>query len=118
MTSEFMETIREHRGEIVAILATSPGRSTNLAWAGQPASTIPWPAVLADWVLLLQPSDLPPRFVLRQGVEVIDRDRFLAWLQRDIRLGPSGPRAYYGALQGDIEALRQFLIPTTPTQGR
>jgi hypothetical protein len=70
----------------------------------------PWPGALGDWVLLLTPGDLPERFTLRRGVVVDNRRRFLAALQQDIRRGPSGPRARFGALQGDLGALRRVLL--------
>ena len=71
---------------------------------------LPWPDSLADWVMLLAPDDLPERFHLRQGVEVVDSTRFLASLRRDIGRGPSGPRARYGALQRDILNLHSALL--------
>jgi len=69
-----------------------------------------WPEALADWAMLLAPDDLPERFHLRQGVEVVDSTRFLASLRRDIGRGPAGPRARYGALQRDILNLHSALL--------
>lgn len=69
-----------------------------------------WPGALADWVLLLEPDDLPDRFVLRPGVRVVDRTRFLNRLRNDIQQGPSGPRARFGGLQRDLLNLHAVLL--------
>jgi len=71
---------------------------------------VDWPAALADFVLLLGADDLPPAFSLGPGRVVSDSDKFLRWVKADIRRGPSGPRARYGALQSDLERLRQLLL--------
>lgn len=70
------------------------------------ASAVPWPAAIADFVLLLTPDDLPSvPFVLRLGVTVVDASRFLESLKRDIATGPEGPRAMYGGIQSDLGCL-------------
>lgn len=68
-----------------------------------------WNCQLAQWALELEPEALPKRFTLRQGCVVLDRAKFLARLQADVRRGPSGPRARFGALQADVEALRALM---------
>ena len=69
-----------------------------------------WPAAAADFALLLTPDDLPrPPFRLNPWTEVRDAGKMLQWLRADVRRGPSGPRARYGALQRDLEELRRFL---------
>ena len=69
-----------------------------------------WPAALADFVLLLGPDDLPSSFSLGHGEAVMDSAKYLRWVQRDIKRGPMGPRARYGALQRDMERLRDTLL--------
>ena len=78
--------------------------------SGSPIEPPAWPGALADWTMLLTPDDLPERFHLRQGVEVVDSAKFLASLRRDIRRGPSGPRARYGGLQSDLVNLHSALL--------
>jgi len=69
-----------------------------------------WPAALADFVLLLAPDDLPVvPFELNPWTTIVDRTKFLRWLQADIRRGHTGPRARLGTLQTDLRHLRQRL---------
>jgi len=93
---------------------TEPQRLT--AQPAKPASD--WPGELADFALLLTPEDLPAvPFTLQPGVTVVNAGRFLTWLQADIRRGPSGPRARYGALQGDIRRLADIVfVPPSASQ--
>jgi hypothetical protein len=70
---------------------------------------IDWPAAAADFCLRLAPGDLPPvPFRLNACTTVSDARRFLRSLQADIERGPSGPRAFYGALQAELIELQQF----------
>ena len=83
--------------------------------APRPRPAVPvavvWPAAAADFCLLLAPDDLPPvPFRPNAWTEVRDAGKFLRWLQADIRRGPSGPRAFYGALQADLQALQRFAL--------
>lgn len=66
---------------------------------------------LADLILLLTPDDLPPTpFELTPCRLVVDRHRFLASLQSDIRLGASSPRYRSGVLQEDLQTVRDLLL--------
>lgn len=59
-----------------------------------------------NWALALQPCDLPEvPFELMQAQIVVGKEKFLESLQRDIKRGPKGPRARFGALQADVKAL-------------
>ncbi len=70
-------------------------------------------APLAELALSLTPSDLPPvSFPFGPATIVTDREKFLRWLQADIRRGPRGPRAMYGALQHDLRRLRDVVNHT------
>ena len=69
-----------------------------------------WPGAAADFVSLLTPDDLPDRFELHQAVEVIDPAKFLRWFRQDIRRGPAGPRARWGAIQKDILTLKRIAL--------
>ena len=69
---------------------------------------VEWPAAAADFVLLLAPDDLPEvPFRLNPWTEVRDAGKMLRSLRADIRRGPSGPRAFYGALQADLLVLQR-----------
>lgn len=68
-----------------------------------------WPAELVAWANCLVPDDLPKQFQLRQGVEVIDREKFLRWIHADIARGPAGPRGASGALVSDLRHLQRIL---------
>ena len=69
-----------------------------------------WPHDAATFAALLAPDDLRTPFDLRPGARVVDATRFLAQLRRDIALGPQGPRARFGALQGDLMRLRDIAM--------
>lgn len=72
---------------------------------------VEWPAAAADFCLLLTPDDLPPfPFRLNPWTVVQNASNFLRWLQADTRRGPSGPRAFYGALQRDLQDLQWFAL--------
>lgn len=78
-----------------------------------PAAPVPiqWPAAAAEFCLLLAPGDLPPvPFKLNGWTTIQDTGRFLRCLQADIERGPGGPRAFYGALQGELIELHRFAL--------
>ena len=108
-TPELRTTAAEHRGELLqAINAAGVGRISTRP-ANRPA--IKWPSDAADFVLLLTPDDLPAvPFQLNAWTEVRDAAKFLRSLRADIRRGPSGPRAFYGAIQADLLELRRFAL--------
>ncbi|MDA1055008.1 MAG: hypothetical protein O3C40_31685 [Planctomycetota bacterium] len=76
-----------------------------------PTSGGDWPAdvaAMADFALLLSVDDLPAApFDFGPAETVVDAAKFLYWLRADVRRGPSGPRAMYGALQSDLRRLSQ-----------
>lgn len=82
-----------------------------------------WPADLAaaaDFALLLSPEDLPatPFDFGGPHCTVVDGGKFLSSLQADVRRGPAGPRAMYGAIQGDLRRLRGMLATTARQSGQ
>ena len=92
-------------------LAAAPQATTGPRTRAAAPVAVEWPAAGADFALLLAPDDLPrPPFKPNAWTEVRDAGRFLAWLQADIRRGPAGPRAFYGALQADLQALQRFAL--------
>ena len=97
----------------VAVASVADPRDPVAAPRTQPTDPVPvqWPGAAADFVLLLTPDDLPPvPFRLNAWTEVKDAGKMLGRLQADILRGPSGPRAFYGALQRDLEELRRFAV--------
>lgn len=83
---------------------------------------------LADMVIALKPSDLPPApWVLQRSLPgfiqqgwfpggpymtVTDNESWLRELQRDVNAGPRGARGQTGAVQADLEALAVILNKT------
>ena len=70
-----------------------------------PEDSTHWPAELQ-----LAPADIPLGLSFGPHHQIVDRCKFLAWLQADIRRGPTGPRARYGAMQADLQLLRDRLV--------
>jgi hypothetical protein len=70
-----------------------------------------WPADLAALLLTLAPADLPavPFEFGGPYCVVVDCSRFLRSLKADVDIGPSGPRAMYGAIQADLRRLHSML---------
>ena len=58
---------------------------------------------LIDWFKTTTPPAEP--FELCQGVTILDPVRWWRSIEGDIAAGPSGPRATYGAVQGDLRKL-------------
>lgn len=62
------------------------------------------------WLFEIGPDDLPDvPFPLHHAVTVIDKERFLNSLRKDLAQGPRGPRARSGALQSDCARLATLL---------
>ena len=120
LTEELLERLRTHKAELLQRLQPpdahgDAGQDVAAVAAPRPRSAVPvaveWPAAAADFVLLLAPDDLPPvPFRLNPWREVRDAERLLRSLRADILRGPSGPRAFYGALQADLLALQRFAL--------
>ena len=79
----------------------------------KPASCGEWSAdvvALANAGLLLSPDNLPAApFDFGPAAVVVDASKFLASIKADIQCGPAGPRAMYGAIQADLQRLRELL---------
>ncbi len=53
----------------------------------------------------------PPKpFELCQGVTILDPARWWRSIEGDIGCGPNGPRARYGAVQGDLGKLYAVMM--------
>lgn len=62
---------------------------------------------LVQW--FLHATDLPKEpFKLNQAITVIDPGKFYESLRTEIELGDRSPRARFGALQNDLQALKQI----------
>ena len=60
-------------------------------------------AELVRWFLTAAPPAEP--FELCRGVTILDPARWWRSIRSDIETGPTGPRARYGALQGNLRKL-------------
>jgi len=70
-------------------------------WSDEDASLIEW----------FQTATLPMEpFKLRQGVKVLDCEKFYSSLRVDIEAGPRGARALLGGLQSDLRVLRKLKL--------
>lgn len=116
LTDELLQRLRDAKPELLAMLQPQAGGlDLAAATARRPRSAVPvaveWPAAAADFVLLLAPDDLPPvPFKLNPWTQVTNAANFLRSLRADILRGPSGPRAFYGALQADLLALQRLVL--------
>lgn len=63
-------------------------------------------ARLIEWFLTTEPPGQP--FEISRGVTVARPDIWWDSLRQDIAEGPSGPRAYTGALQADLRKLGSY----------
>lgn len=75
-----------------------------------------WPVMAAAFVSQLT-LDRLPLDVDAYGpgvVAVVDRAKYLAWLQADVKLGPRSPRARYGALQAELRHWQHALTGLAP----
>lgn len=114
LTDAILQQLRGAKAELVALLDATQGRSdettTIVAEEIRCPTNFDWPGDAADFCLLLTVDDLPPvPFMLNRWTMVADAGKMLKHLQADIRLGPHGPRAKYGAIQGDIIELKRFV---------
>ena len=83
--------------------------------APQPPAAPDLPADLAAFILQLTPADLPPTpFHLTPWARVLDSARYLVWLKRDVAMCAKSPRARWGALQRDMEILRDIILRSSP----
>jgi len=120
LTPDLLARLKAQKADLLAMLRAD-NADAHHGDAGQdlavprPRSAIPvaveWPTAAADFVLLLTADDLPKTpFQLNDWTEVRDAGKMLRSLRGDILRGPSGPRAFYGALQADLLALRRFAM--------
>lgn len=63
--------------------------------------------LLVDWFLTHDPPAEP--FYLQDHLRIVDPVKFFEKLRREIEVGPRGPRARMGTLQGDLRNLKTFL---------
>ena len=54
-------------------------------------------------------------FELCQGVTILDPARWWRSIEGDIEAGPNGPRARYGAVQGDLRRLYDLIRRVYPS---
>jgi hypothetical protein len=64
---------------------------------------------LIEWFKTTAPPSEP--FELCRGVTVLDPTRWWRSIAGDVEAGPNGPRARYGAVQGDLGKLSELFGP-------
>ena len=140
LTDKLLARLKAYKADLLAMLRPAPD-DPDLAvddFAGEPSEETEhvaqrrgpynprggdWPAdvaAAADFALLLTPDDLPATpfdFGGPHGI-VVDADKFLWWLQADVRRGPAGPRAMSGVIQDDLRRLRRMLTTNTGQHGQ
>ncbi len=80
------QSILDHKPDVMAALAEWGDAAAAVAWFG-------------SW----SPPGEP--FQLKPGITILDPQRWRQSIAADIGAGPNGPRARYGALQGDLRRL-------------
>ena len=71
---------------------------------------------LIDWFSTTTPPAEP--FELCQGVTILDPARWWQSIRSDIECGANGPRARYGAVQGDLRRLYQRFCEADDQQSK
>ncbi len=71
---------------------------------------------LIDWFSATIPQAEP--FELCKGVTILDPARWWQSINGDIASGPNGPRARYGAVQGDLRRLYQRFCEADDQQSK
>ncbi len=123
LPDDLVIALRQHRAEIINFLAAAPTVAPAATSAdGKTPAT--WPDVHGDrphqwdgetpghieWFLASAPPATP--FELQRGVTIAHPHHYWAYLLDDIRNGPGGPRAHYGALQHDLRRLHKLFGPS------
>ena len=125
LTPDLLARLKAHKGELLDMLKPAAEAADETEQVTQPNDNArggDWPAdvaAAADFALLLTPEDLPATpfdFGGPHGI-VFDAAKFLRWLKADLRRGPAGPRAMYGAIQADLQRLRGMLLANTRHNG-
>ena len=97
LSEHLMERLRQEKAEVINFLAY---RNRLLSgWDSEMARII-------EWFLTIEPPSRP--FELCQGVTVARPALWWIAIRQDIAEGPSGPRAYTGALQADLRKLWSY----------
>jgi hypothetical protein len=118
LTDELLQRLRDAKPELLVMLQPHYAHGDagqDAAAVAAPRSAVPvaveWPGAAADFCLLLTADDLPATpFALNGWTTITDAAKFLRSLRGDIAAGPSGPRAFYGALQADLLELQRFVL--------
>jgi hypothetical protein len=105
-----LKDLRQRKSEIMDILSdkSREGGPLTPRYSSQQRNTpdVKWDGFtreIIDWFLETAPPSEP--FELSPGVTIADPSRWWAAIRSDIFAGPHGPRARYGAVQGDLRRL-------------
>ena len=94
-------------GDVLSGMGGDTGDDTPIE-APEPAEWSPETAALIEWFGANRDRLPTAPFSLRPGTKVAKTDGFYRGLDQCIQAGPNSPRAKSGALQADLEALRQI----------
>ena len=97
LSEHLMDRLKQEKAEVVNFL-TYRNRLLN-GWDSEMAGLI-------EWFLTIEPPSHP--FEISRAIVIQRPDKWWASLCQDISEGPSGPRAYHGALQGDLRRLAAY----------
>ncbi len=120
LTSELQDLLKAKRDNVRDALIeeeASFDQAFAISFDDSPAQLPPqrqWSTVdgaVADFVLLLTPYDLPePPFELDGYRTVVDSEKYLRALHRDIQAGPRGARYRSGVLMSELKIARDLLL--------
>ena len=103
LSRRVLDQLRQHKSELLAHLSGPMPRPQDATSA--PAH-LGWDEETAFHIAWFQSAPIPSEaFDLYQGVQVKEPVKFWQAIRNDIRVGPHGPRAYYGPLQKDVSVL-------------
>ena len=107
LSEHLMDRLRQEKAEVINFLAYRDRLLSG--WDSEMARLI-------EWFLITEPPSQP--FEISRGVTVAHPAIWWVAIRQDIAEGPSGPRAYTGALQADLRKLwTYFNEEGTQTRG-
>ena len=106
-----IEELRQHKGEVMALLEGGAASAVDGRDEGVLASHAwdPETAVLIEWFLGTEPPTAP--FELERAVFISHPDRYWEYLRGDIAVGPGCGRSYSGAFEANLRRLYRLFGP-------
>jgi len=101
----------DDKKDILNIQQNHPQNPQNSITERMPIQSVTWSQehqALIDWFITQEVPTEP--FHLEPHLYVADPGKFFASLRREIKIGPSGPRARMGTLQSDLQKLKLYKL--------